>query len=60
MHACLVTPVWHFVVNPRVWGAPALQVLPGPSLDKVGRHQPLMLVRSLDADLIRMVLPPLE
>lgn len=57
-HAYLVTPVWHFVLNAGVWGEHALQGCLAPSLDKVGRYSPLVIVRSFDAAFIGDILPP--
>ncbi len=57
-HAYLVTPVWHFVINAGVWVEPALQGCLAPSLDKVGRYSPLMVVRSFENAVVSDILPP--
>lgn len=57
-HAYLVTPVWHFVVNAGVWHRHAVQGCLAPSLDKVGRYSPLLVMRSFDNDALAAVLPP--
>lgn len=59
-HAYLVTPVWHFVINAGVWHPHALQGCLAPSLDKVGRYSPLLIVRSFDPHRLDEVLPPAD
>ena len=54
----LVSPVWHFVINPSVWDKSALIGCIAPSLDKVGRCSPLIALRSFDVKDINEVLPP--
>ncbi|MDR1063944.1 MAG: type VI secretion system-associated protein TagF [Azoarcus sp.] len=56
--AYLVSPVWHFAINAGIWGKPALIGCVAPSIDKVGRCSPLMVLRSFDESGVREVLPP--
>jgi type VI secretion system protein ImpM len=56
--AYLVSPVWHFAVNSGVWDNPALVGCLAPSVDKIGRYSPLMVVRAFDKRDIGLVLPP--
>lgn len=56
--AYLLAPVWHFVIPAGVWHARALQGCLAPSLDKVGRLSPLLMVRSFDSRCLDEVLPP--
>lgn len=57
-HAYLLTPVWHFVINAGGWDSHAIQGCLAPSLDKVGRLSPLLVVRSFDERKLDEVLPP--
>jgi len=57
-HAYLVTPVWHFVINAGVWHQHAIQGCLAPSLDKVGRYSPLLIMRSFESPHLADVLPP--
>ncbi|MDH5857397.1 type VI secretion system-associated protein TagF [Lampropedia aestuarii] len=59
-HAYLVTPVWHFVINAGVWHPHALQGCLAPSLDKVGRYSPLLMLRSFEHQSLSEVLPPAD
>ena len=54
----LVSPVWHFAVNSGIWDYPALVGCVAPSVDKIGRYSPLMVVRAFDRRDIALVLPP--
>jgi type VI secretion system protein ImpM len=56
--AYLVSPVWHFVINAGTWDNLALAGCIAPSVDKVGRYSPLMVLRSFDKRDIDLVLPP--
>jgi len=56
--AYLVSPVWHFVINPFIWDKSALVGCITPSLDKVGRCSPLLVLRSFNTERLNEVLPP--
>jgi len=56
--AYLVSPVWHFLMNSGIWDRPALVGCLAPSVDKVGRFSPLMVLRSFDKSDVYSVLPP--
>lgn len=56
--AYLVSPVWHFVMNAGVWHDNALTGCFAPSIDRIGRCSPLIVLRSFDAARISEVLPP--
>ena len=56
--AYLVSPVWHFLVGPGIWDKPALIGCLAPSVDKVGRYSPLIVLRSFDRCDLPSVLPP--
>ena len=56
--AYLVSPVWHFLIGPRLWDKPALLGCLAPSIDKVGRYSPLIVLRSFDKCDVSSVLPP--
>lgn len=52
------SPFWHFLVGAGVWDKSALVGCVAPSVDKVGRLSPLMVLRSFDKRQIAKVLPP--
>jgi type VI secretion system protein ImpM len=56
--AYLVSPVWHFVVGSGVWDRFALSGCLAPSVDKVGRYSPLIVLRSFNKSNLSGVLPP--
>ncbi|MDR2030969.1 MAG: type VI secretion system-associated protein TagF [Azoarcus sp.] len=56
--AYFVSPVWHFVVNANIWDKFALTGCIAPSIDRVGRCSPLIVLRSFDKAEVRRVLPP--
>ncbi|MDR1461646.1 MAG: type VI secretion system-associated protein TagF [Azoarcus sp.] len=56
--AYLVSPVWHFAINADIWDKLALLGCIAPSIDKVGRCSPLIVLRSFDGPDAREVLPP--
>jgi type VI secretion system protein ImpM len=56
--AYLVSPVWHFIIGPGIWDKPPLVGCLAPSVDKVGRYSPLIVLRSFDKYKIFGVLPP--
>jgi len=53
-----LSPVWRFVINSSIWDKSSLIGCIAPSVDRVGRCSPLMVLRPFDADNIRNVLPP--
>lgn len=56
--AYLVSPVWHFVMNAGIWHDGALTGCFAPSIDRIGRCSPLIVLRSFDPARIADVLPP--
>ncbi|MDR2208893.1 MAG: type VI secretion system-associated protein TagF [Azoarcus sp.] len=56
--AYLVSPVWHFVIGPGIWSKSALVGCLAPSVDKVGRYSPLIVLRSSGKNNISSMLPP--
>ncbi len=56
--AYLVSPVWHFLIGPGIWDQSALIGCLAPSVDKVGRYSPLIVLRSFDKSELSSVLPP--
>ena len=56
--AYLVSPVWHFLIGPGILDKPALVGCLAPSVDKVGRYSPLIVLRSFDKSNASSVLPP--
>jgi type VI secretion system protein ImpM len=54
----LNSPVWHFAINATVWDKPALLGCIAPSVDKVGRHSPLFVLRTFNKRDIVKMLPP--
>ena len=56
--AYLVSPVWHFAINAGTWDTDALTGCIAPSVDKIGRYSPLIMLRSFDRRDIKMMLPP--
>jgi|GEM_PF-387287 len=56
--AYLVSPVWHFLIGPGIWDRSALIGCLAPSVDKVGRYSPLIVLRSFDKSDLSSVLPP--
>ncbi|MDR0702334.1 MAG: type VI secretion system-associated protein TagF [Azoarcus sp.] len=56
--AYLVSPVWHFAINGGIWDKFALVGCIAPSIDRVGRCSPLIVLRSFGEADVRQVLPP--
>ena len=56
--AYLVSFVWHFVIHPNIWDKPALSGCLAPSVDKVGRCFPLLVLRSFNKCDVGRTLPP--
>jgi len=54
----LAAPIWRFVINACIWDKTSLIGCIAPSLDRVGRCSPLLVLRSFDAKNINDVLPP--
>ena len=54
----LVSPVWHFLIGPGIWDKSPLIGCLAPSIDKVGRYSPLIVLRSFDKRNLSSVLPP--
>jgi type VI secretion system protein ImpM len=52
------SPIWHFVINATVWDKSALIGCLAPSVDKVGRRSPLIVLRTFNKRDIAKVLPP--
>jgi type VI secretion system protein ImpM len=53
-----IAPLWHFLIGAGLWDKPALIGCFAPSIDKVGRHSPLIALRSFNKRQIQAVLPP--
>jgi len=45
-----LSPVWRFVMNAHIWDSRPLMGCVAPSMDKIGRYSPLLVVRSLERD----------
>ena len=56
--AYLLSPVWHFTINAGIWDKHALIGCIAPSIDKVGRCSPLLVLRSFETCDVRAALPP--
>lgn len=53
-----VSPVWHFLVGAGFWGKSPLAGCLAPSIDKVGRCSPLIVLRSFKKGDVSSILPP--
>jgi type VI secretion system protein ImpM len=56
--AYMLSPVWSFVMNAEVWSDEPLAGCMAPSVDRVGRCYPLIIVRSIINGELGRILPP--
>jgi len=48
-----LAPVWHFAMNAHIWDSRPLIGCLAPSMDRIGRYSPLLVLRSIEAPLIK-------
>jgi len=53
-----LAPVWHFVMNAHIWDSRPLMGCVAPSMDRVGRYSPVLVLRSMEAIPIKAHLSP--
>ncbi|PZA15057.1 type VI secretion system-associated protein TagF [Azoarcus communis] len=53
-----LSPIWHFAMNAGVWDERPLLGCVAPSMDRVGRCSPLVVLRSIESDHVGACLPP--